>query len=766
MSIRSLVIEAAAVPLLQLAGYPDEAWFSMFSVSDPKARVRSVVVGDIAFIFTSEASARSRILVIDLGNNNFFLSYKEDQKQELLRRVLIAAQNAFSRSMNIPHSWRPFKSGSKVSFNDLPYVSAQLAGRALGRVEIETCPDGSDDVFVFSCSSAWNDLSAAKMDESLYKRSRSAFNEVSFANAEAAGASLSGVAGAIYLSDETFFHAENQLGIEEWINSKLTIQQRAFVNAETGRPVRLRGVAGTGKTLALAIKCIVLMRSAVKAEASKRIVFLTHSASTAAATEALISSLDRSGIRDQFEAIQGSRFSIMTLLDHAMDLIGDDLESAGILPLATDALEGRRLQLELIESIVSEYLKSGDWQVLRSACSAQFRSMLESASSKLDLRRLSWELMNEFACVLDADGVQQKPDNRKRYLSSPRMAWMLPLQSQRDRMVVLELYDRFNRIVVEMDAISVDQVIADYLNYLDSFRWNAVRDKRGFDEIFVDELHLFNRQERMAFHGLLKAPGKATGIYMAYDAKQSPSDTFMPSDERESASAFWGRLGLGGIEKVELDRVFRYTPEIACFIAGLDESYPALELGEDWGGAKVETATQSARVPTITTLADEMETYREVMGRAHAIKRKGGQNYGVAVLCCSVDTFDVFRNAGEHRAWLKAIASRDEAAGARPDAFKFILSTPEYVAGLQFDCVLLVDVCRSEVPDVAYSTGLRRRFISKVYLGSSRAMKHLELFATKVGGGPATVLDSAIEKGALIASELKKLASASDVVDA
>ena len=762
MSIRGIVIDAGAVPLLQSAGSPDEEWFTTFSVADSKGRVNSTIAGDIAVIFTDQASTESKVLAIDLGEQNFFLSYNEAQKQEILRRILVAAQNAFSKSMNIPHSWRPFKSGSKVSFNDLPYLSAQLSARSLGRVEIETCPAGKDDVFVFSCTSTWNELSAAKVDAQLYKRFRTAFNEVSVRRPPESASS--DTAGAITLSDETFFYAENQLDFQEWINSKLTVRQRSFVDAPAGRPIRLRGVAGTGKTLALAIKCLVSMRTAVQGNCPKRIAFLTHSASTAAATLALINSLDRSGIREKFDKLNGASFSIMTLLDHAMLLIGNDLESAGILPLATDALDGRRLQLELIESIVVEYVKSGDWQVLQGTCSTEFRSMIGSAQDKPSLKRLSWELMNEFACVLDADGVQQKPENRKRYMSSPRMAWMIPLQEQQDRMVVLTLYDHFNRLIAEMDAISVDQVIADYLNYLDSFRWNAVRDRRGYDEIFVDELHLFNRQERMAFQGLLRSPGEAIGIYMAYDAKQSPSDTFMPSEERESASTFWGKLGLGGIEKVELDRVFRYTPEIARFITRLDESYPALDLGEDWGSAKVETATQSARVPTITTLADEKETYKEVIGRAHAVKRKGGQNYSVAVLCCNIDTFETFRSAGEHRSWLRAVASREEAAGARPDAFKFILSTPEYVAGLQFDCVLLVDINRSEVPNLAYSTGLRRRFISKVYLGASRAMKHLELYSTKVGGGSAPILDGAIEGGALVITSLGSLASPADVV--
>jgi len=764
MSIRGVVIDAAAVSLLQLAGSPGEDWFVTFSVSDPKARVHSEIVDDVAVIFTDQASANSRILAIDLGVQNFFLEYSESQRQEILRRIFTASQSAFSKSINIPRSWRPFKSGSRVSFNALPYSSAQFAGRSLGRVEIETCPKGRDDVFVFSCTSAWNDLSSSNIDLGLYNKLRTTFDQISANGSARSSRGTSSNVGAIVLSDETFFYAENQLGFETWIESKLTDQQRSFIHAAAGKPIRLRGVAGTGKTLALAIKSLVSMRAAIEAGVPKRIVFFTHSASTAAATIGLVNSLDRNGIRAQFEKLEGASFSVMTLLDHAMQLIGNDLEGDGIIPLATDALEGRRLQLELVESIIKEYLRSGDWQVFQGSCSPELKAMFSGADDASLLKRLSWELMNEFACVLDADGVQQKHENRKKYISAPRMAWMMPLRTQQDRMVVLGLYDRFNQLIAEMDAISVDQVIADYLNYLDSFRWNAVRERRGYDQIFVDELHLFNRQERMAFQGLLRSPEEAVEIYMAYDAKQSPSDTFMPAEERESASAFWGRLGLGGIEKVELDQVFRYTPEIARLITCLDESYPALELGEDWGGAEIETATQSARTPTITTLDDDKRTYKEVMGRAHSIKRKGGQNYSVAVLCCNIDTFDMFRSAGEHRAWLRAISSREEAAGARPDAFKFILSTPEYVAGLQFDCVFLIDVNRAEVPTVAYSAGLRRRFISKVYLGASRAIKHLELYATKVGGGAATILDAAVETGALSACTLANLVSPADVV--
>ena len=61
-------------------------------------------------------------------------------------------------------------------------------------------------------------------------------------------------------------------------------------------------------------------------------------------------------------------------------------------------------------------------------------------------------------------------------------------------------------------------MITDFLNYLDSFRWEATRDREGFDAVFVDELHLFSRQERLIFRHLLRVPNDTPIVIMAYDA--------------------------------------------------------------------------------------------------------------------------------------------------------------------------------------------------------------------------------------------------------
>ncbi len=80
---------------------------------------------------------------------------------------------------------------------------------------------------------------------------------------------------------------------------------------------------------------------------------------------------------------------------------------------------------------------------------------------------------------------------------------------------------------------------------------------------------------------------------------------------------------------------------------------------------------------------------------------------------------------------------------------RFIFSMPEYVAGLQFETVFLIHVDAVEAPADA-SDGLRRRFISNIYLGCSRAEKALSVAACLTRGGRSDILDMALQRKSLV----------------
>ena len=84
------------------------------------------------------------------------------------------------------------------------------------------------------------------------------------------------------------------------------------------------------------------------------------------------------------------------------------------------------------------------------------------------------------------------------------------------------LYDMLVRHLTARHEMTTDQLINDYLGSLSTYRWHAQRGERGYDVIFVDELHLFNEQERMVFPHLTRDPDAYPVVFMALDPRQSP----------------------------------------------------------------------------------------------------------------------------------------------------------------------------------------------------------------------------------------------------
>ena len=75
---------------------------------------------------------------------------------------------------------------------------------------------------------------------------------------------------------------------------------------------------------------------------------------------------------------------------------------------------------------------------------------------------------------------------------------------------------------------------------------------------------------------------------------------------------------------------------------------------------------------------------------------------------------------------------------------------PEYVAGLQFDSVFLIHMDKAEESTDEYGIGARRRFISKCYLGASRATKKLSVACATDRGGPAEILNGPVDRKSII----------------
>ncbi len=254
-------------------------------------------------------------------------------------------------------------------------------------------------------------------------------------------------------------------------------------------------------------------------------------------------------------------------------------------PLSLDGSEGRELQRFVIEDAVKKVLSDPAFALVDlSECSAEFQNWLEIArrSRFIDL------LANEFASLLDAEGIRIGNAAAERYRTQRRETWQLPAPDQADRDTILRIHSGYCELLDASSMLSMDQMVADFSKYLELHEWRQLREREGFNVIFVDELHYFNHMERMTFHQLFRKEAVFHGncpLFTAHDLRQSTSDVAL---SRKSIA-----LKVGHSDLVEFTKVFRSTRAIALFLRYLDGAFPALGLNEEWGEPPNESAREA-----------------------------------------------------------------------------------------------------------------------------------------------------------------------------
>lgn len=746
----AIAIETSALDRLQSGFDFDVDWFQTWSPEHLPSDIVRVDLGEVIYLLGPKADADSRLLVIDITQSGLFDLVDVKNRPEAFLRLVRIGRSAHSRgSLPVPTSWSPFNSGSLISIQSNHQGSGER-----GRVEIDLNPRSTYHAFAYKFDRAKRDLHRAAVDYTTFDEAVRGLDEAVI-EMLTIRTSKSLDPSRIVLPE-----LENRVSLgrslKDWLEVQLTKAQLEFIKAPLQKSVRLVGAAGTGKTLSMVVKCLLEYQRCGGAANGFRCLFLTHSQSTVDTVQNAISSMDHDGSLEKWPS---SILKICTLQELANEAMKYDLH--GLQPLSNDGLEGRRLQIEAIESQI-ESLRKADWVMKRQGCSVSFRSSFESARGTSELRTFAFELMNEFACVLDADGVRQSGDKRERYLSESRKSWMMPLENAQDRDVVLVVYNMFRDFLRELGVIGVDQMISDYLGILDSNRWDNVRQREGFDVIYVDELHLFNRQERMVFHNLMRNAQDVPIVVMAYDSKQSARDTFYGlSEGKNGATVFARDMRLGETQRFELGEAFRYTPEIAKVLEWVDQTFPTAgisdELGPDWAPLKFSSGQPTGERPILIKCKSTLEIFRTVFPRARRVAINLQKGRRVAILCSSESLFKKYSDAGEYQDQFIVISDREQLSGLKHAGRRYVLSMPEFVAGIQFDTVFLIEVNDGEVEKGPYSTGALRRFISMIYLGASRAERILEIYASDERGGPSKVLRLAVDNGALDVVDVRDL---------
>ncbi|MCC6209703.1 MAG: hypothetical protein IT513_01545 [Burkholderiales bacterium] len=720
---KRIVIDESAINALLLRPIRDPKALVTGGAVFQEMGLRHLVVGNSSCIVSRERKSPTRLLVILFDGETPYSQFEDlNVQQEAMARSLRVAYRLFVPSIGIPRDWRPYhKPGKYVSFQ-----ASQVHLGITARIHIDPNPDKSRNAMLYYIG---EQSSVEENPSAFYSEFRAALGDWQKAlETPEVAAPKEKLIHTVEL-DRAISPGQGQgLTARQWYDLKLTKTQRDFIDYTISQPVRLKGPAGTGKTLAMVVKMLLEVYKKIDAKKKIRIGYVTHSLATADLVRDLVAVVDERGLL--YNPEHQELISITTLQNLANEFLAFDLR--GTEPVSLDAVDGRKTQLSFLSDILIDY-RSSDWVTLARRCSPAFATYMSAEKESKESKFFLWELMNEFACVIEPEGVRDTAERRGRYLTGERRKWMMPLPIEADRQAVLDLHERFKNVMRQLGVVTIDEVISDYLRFLDSFQWNAIRQERGFDVMFVDELHLFNKQEREAFSMMGRTAEKPPVVLMAYDEKQSPRDTFLDVGAGESEQ--FDSLRVGKTKKFELSESFRYTPEITKALVAIDAHFPTLDFGAEWEALKVESNLPHGQKPSISVHNSASDQIREAIKSASEQASTAKDGREVAVLCLNLDLFQTYSTAGALVDKFLVLKSREDLTRLVHARKRFVISTPEQVAGLQFGHVVLVDVNEDEAPATLGMASVKRKFVSTLYLGASRARLTLEVHATKERGG-------------------------------
>ncbi|WP_279358988.1 UvrD-helicase domain-containing protein [Methylobacterium indicum] len=727
MSIDTLIVDQNALATLDSA-LVEDSWFTNFDLPENYVSLKRVRLGGRVYLLSREVVAESGLLVIDLKSTKLLTG--ETNLRYRFERVLRVATRHFSREVVIPIKWQLFHHGSLISVYGDP-----IAKQSGFRIYFDQAPEGERNIFAYGSSvGPIRDFLTIEKNDKVYKNAiedyeTAALTEVEVsANAGHLGIVLAQPLGAQFSGSAT---------LEDWYEKRLTVEQRKFVDCEHRAPVRLRGAAGTGKTQAVAIKVLKDLYAAETKGADTRIAVITHSSALAhEVIRGMFYALDPTA---KWQKPENASLWTGTLYELAQETL--QYERKGLEPLSLDGRDGRELQKLLIGDALDAVAKSPRLKLsVLGKCSQNLRSRVENPAERPALIK---ELANEFACVIEADNIRKGTKESEKYLNGSRDAWQMQLEAKEDRVFALEVHEIYENGLMNQNLLSMDQMIADFSRYLATHEWRQLKERKGFDVVFVDEFHYFNRLEVMTFHNLFRKRAMESGntpLFMAYDFKQSPNDTSLNAGGKNGA-AYFKMAASGKTELVEFKTVFRSTPQIANFLKDLDKSFPAIGLEDEWQTYNAGSSQDPGDTPKLIVYETNEKLIDSVISSAITDIRSnkdGGRQ--VAVLCLNEHLFDIYRNSGRIKDKIVALTSRDQMGDLQYARSRCIFSMPEFVAGLQFDVVYLIHADRAELAEERYSAGLHRRVVSRCYLGASRAAKKLVIAASEERGGRSNIL--------------------------
>jgi len=699
-------------------------------------------IGDsVDVLLTTDDRANEQRIVLMRDSNSrerYVPEHLADLRRDVLSRMASFAERVRANGpLTVPRGWRQYKHSNLISFFAVPRSHTQAS-----RWIAEVLPGERSDVVLWITTTSDQKVTLEEFESS--KPTMPPGWETDWKAAVAEAAERSEQARRVQPSDVEISlppleqSTTKGWSYEHWLET-ITDDQRSFVEASTSKSIRLRGPAGSGKTLALTLKAIREVLKARDAGTDMRVLMVTHSWSLAT---------DISDSLDSMETGLLNEIDVFPLLEIAKTIspqyVNDD---SGFSLIGNDSFGGKQAQLDEILDVLDDFI-SGDWITYEGGVTEDLRTRFNSPETD-ERFALAWDLLVEFGSVIGAAAIFPGAGSESRYFQLPRAPWMLPLQSRNDMRVAFTLYTKYMESLDARALLTSDQVLADLLSHLETHAWNRARRTQGYDLIFVDEFHLFSPLERQALHYFSRDVSVYPRVFMAVDPRQSPSAAFIgvAADETRSSSVA-PEDGLGDVDNFELRTVHRFTPQILALIKHVHHEFPTLDLGHDWdiNFSAVESAQDAGPLPRLIVAASRAGEEDDVVKAVHELYPTGRLALAIVNNRHWWRFSDLASRIGHSGKFhVSTISGRTDVEGIGYRRRGLVVGPAEYLAGLQFDTVLVAGIPDMQVNRTPASE--RTRLLSLLYLALSRAQREVRIFVNEDDGGAADVLTRAVANG-------------------
>lgn len=530
--------------------------------------------------------------------------------------------------------------------------------------------------------------------------------------------------------------------------SKLTETQKKVVESNNKTsPIRIDGPAGTGKTASMLLRAYRLLNDAYSTNTPYKIAFFSHSESTDYEIQSAFSLFPNADYYMRKESTQHITFS--SLYHYCIQHIN----VADTSVIERDAEDAKLSQRIYIEEALDKIMKT-QYKTFRPLLSEAIQKLFDDVSTRKGI--LISMLQHEF-------GVQIKGRTDctiEEYYKLAPIRNALPAISKRDKDFVFSIFKEYQDMLQTSAVYDSDDITIQALSQLNAPFWRRERAAKGFDYIFVDEMHLFNINEQHVFHYLTKnAYQKEIPICFALDYGQAIGDRGdITQDYIESA--------FSNANRSQYKTVFRSSQEITDFCASISAA-GALMFQQDFrdpysvptsGFTQAEAALCETPVLFMYHTDEQME--QSLKSHIDKIKRETQcSNKEIAVITFDSDFLTskavsrISQAIGKPICVLKSRFSFEGNTDAsREDSV--IFSEPQNINGLEFAGVILLGVDDGRVPQTKNVGDVSENYIrfvafNQLYLSASRAKYRLVLLGNELHG-TSPCLQYAIESQCLI----------------